>query len=272
MAGLLTCLKHMMFARQADTAGLSRSCRTQSGLRAMSRGGSRNLAIVVAGVMAILTGESGRAGEPVMALTGLNSAFVQTFDSFEGTFGSLPTGFSVSKDGGNVMGEGDGDFRGISRGNVTAGGCYAWAVGETNRALGYQPTADEFTPGFFQLAISNATDRPVRYVAVSYIVVWQNNADRSSSLELFFSSDGAALEPVSGSLFVTPGPKAECSKWSSREFEFTICLECPLRPGGIIRLRWLGDDSGGSGSRDEYGLDRVAIRAKASLGTVFCVF
>ncbi len=210
--------------------------------------------------------------EVVMPLLEVNTAIVEKFDDFEGTAHSLPPGFAVSKDGIGIMSAGDEDFRGISPGNVTAGGCYAWRIGDGDRALGYQPTSDEFTPGFFQLTISNATGRLLRHVEVSYVIVWQNNADRASCLELCFSTDGIYFETLAGSRFVTPGPKEACAGWSRRHFDFLITLPDALKPGSIFRLRWRGDDAGGSGSRDEYGIDELSIKAKAALGTVFRVF
>src|SRR5210317_1374970 len=59
----------------------------------------------------------------------------EDFNSFQGTFESLPEGISVSKDGTNPMTEEDIDFRGVDDGNLSTGGCYAWEIEPGDHAL-----------------------------------------------------------------------------------------------------------------------------------------
>jgi hypothetical protein len=209
------------------------------------------------------------AGDVVLLKMGV--AAEEGFDLFRGTFATLPAGFSVSKDGSTFMSYGDDDFRGVSPGNVTPGGAYAWTVGRDDQALGYQPTAEEFTPGCFLASVSNATGSEIHSLLVSYEVVFLNNADRSSSLDLEFSLDGKAFARIPDASFTTPAQRESTSFWRSSLRSVTIVFRPHLLPGSRVWLRWQGDDVGGSGSRDEYGINRLRITPREPEGTVLSI-
>jgi hypothetical protein len=202
-----------------------------------------------------------------MVCPALDRPVRETFDGFLGAFDTLPAGFGVAKVSAGEMSAEDEDFRGESRGSVTAGGCYAWLIEAGNHALGYQPTADEFTPGYFRLCVSNGTGQVAHRLSVAYTVVYLNNADRSSSLELWVSRDGENYVPVGGTPWCTPAGREEQYSWVRRSVRVVIPLDPPLGAGRLW-LRWCGDDAGGTGSRDEYGLDEVRVTLHPPAGTV----
>jgi len=209
---------------------------------------------------------STRAGDLVLAR--VEGAVRESFDSFRGTFATLPPGFSVSKTAKGLMPADDEDFRGTNAGWVTAGGCYAWSLGGGNYALGYQPTEDEFTPGFFVAVASNATGVALRSLSVDYSVVFLNNADRASALDFEFSLDGSNFTRVADMTFSTPAKREERATWKTASRSLQIRFQSYLEPGARIWLRWYGYDAGGSGSRDEYGIDNLRLFPRVADGTV----
>ena len=192
----------------------------------------------------------------------------EDFDSFEGTYASLPDGLSVSKDGTNSMMEGDSDFRGINDGNLSTGGCYAWQPAVSNLALGYQPTTTEFTPGYFQAAFSNSSTRIFRFLKIEYDFVWLNNENRASKLQLEIHYESGSTSTVSAVTRTTEEAEDPRAAWSRSKVACSVVLNPVMPPGTTFKLRWYGDDSSGSGARDEYGIDNIYVIGIQNRGTV----
>jgi hypothetical protein len=203
-----------------------------------------------------------------LVLTRLDFVHEENFDEFRGTFDSLPTGFAVSKNAKSLMGEGEQDFRRISAGNVSAGGCYAWDTSCGDYALGYQPTEDEFTPGYFLVVASNATGAAIRNLSVGYDVVFLNNADRSSGLDVELSLNGTNFSRIAEASFVSPQKRGERVSWGKSTRSLQVRFARLVLPGEKIWIRWWGEDKGGGGSRDEYGIDHIRITPRGPDGTV----
>lgn len=182
-----------------------------------------------------------------------------SFDAFEGTFETVPPGFAISKDGETVMGAMDDDFRGIRTNSVTTGGCYAWDLGNNDIALGCQPTESDFTPGFFMLSISNAAGITVSEITISQEIVCRNNADRSSSMTLVFSPDTTNHYQLHEFDFISPTNTDQSATWCTSNYYSNFRLDPRFTPGATMILKWQVDDFGGSGSRDEYGLNNLRI-------------
>jgi hypothetical protein len=212
----------------------------------------------------------GWANGSEFVVTRSNVLFVEDFNGFRGILATLPAGFSVSLDGTNVLGTTN-DFHGVHPGGVTAGGCYAWNTGSNDHALGYQPTSDEFTPGFFMAVISNATGKTVSEISVSYEVVCLNNADRASTLDLEMGMDGIFFKKVTGMSFASPLVQDKPAAWMRSVFSCRLRFASPLGAGQCVWLRWKGDDAGGSSSRDEYGIDNLRIILYYPVGTVITI-
>ena len=206
------------------------------------------------------------AGE--LVLTHLDVGAAEDFDAFQGSFSTLPAGWAVSKDAACVMLEGDPDFRGCSTGGVVTGGCYAWQVGPGNYALGCQPTEDKFTPGLFAVVASNATGAAVRHLSVGYDILFLNNADRESRLDLEVSDDGTNFNRIAETSFVTPAAREGSAPWRTCARATRVRIARLVAPGERIWIRWHSADAGGSGARDEYGIDRVLVTPHGPDGLV----
>ncbi|MBI2966697.1 MAG: PKD domain-containing protein [Bacteroidetes bacterium] len=158
-----------------------------------------------------------------------------------------------------------GDFaRGISTGSVNTGGIYAFDVGGGNAIFGVQPTDNDFTPGSVTLKIQNNTGVPVTDFEIEYAIWCYNDQNRSNSLNFSWSSDNITYSLVPPLNFATPQPLDSPASWVST-YMATLITGLNLANGSYFYLRWSGNDAGGSGSRDEYGVDNIKIIAGAPL-------
>jgi len=196
---------------------------------------------------------------------------VETFNGFRGTYETLPAGFSVSLDSTNLLAATNNDFHGVHAGGVTAGGCYAWNLGNGDYALGYQPTESEYTPGFFLAVVSNATKAAVHELDISYDIVCLNNADRSSSLDFEISYDCKLFSRHAVMAFVSVQAHDDAGSWVRVSRSCHIVFPNPVAAGGCIWLRWYGDDAGGTSSRDEFGIDNLKIILHRKAGMVISI-
>jgi len=195
----------------------------------------------------------------------------QDFQSFRGTWQTLPAGFSVSLDATSTMGATNSDFLGVHPGGTRTGGCYAWLLPQTNYVIGCQATADKFTPGFFQAAISNASGEIIETMTVEYLAWYLNDVERASSLKLETRREGGAFHEVASCNFVTPASPVLPARWENVARTGVVTFRPPLMPGEVFDMRWTCDDAGGSGSRDEIGIDDVCITLCAPRGTVVSI-
>ncbi len=165
-----------------------------------------------------------------------------------------------------VRGESDAvtDFtKGVSAGDITSGGIYAFETGSGNTALGVQPTGSDFSPGTITLKIDNASSESQDRWNVSFDIFTLNNAARSNSLVFEYSTDGeATYNPVGVPAFETPEAADAMPTWQSSNHSHMINLINPVASGSSIFFRWTSDDVSGSGSRDEIAIDNVIVTSE----------
>ena len=196
------------------------------------------------------------------------SGWKESFNAFCGTHASLPAGIVVSKDGLSGMAPDDADFRGVSNGGVTTGGCYAWETAAGNRSIGCQPTTDKFTPGWIQASFSNSSHRAYRFLKIQFDAVCLNNENRSSTLNLELRLSSGRVVPVAAAAFQSDEAAGLSASWTRTQRTCCIAIPEPIQNGQSFSLRWIVDDKGGSGSRDEYGIDNIEVKGLYSVGTV----
>jgi len=194
----------------------------------------------------------------------------ENFQQFRGTYQTVPAGFYVSWDGINISSNSV-DFMGVHAGGARTGGCYAWLINQTNYTMGCQPTADKFTPGYFELRIVNKTGHPMEGVVVEYIIWHLNDADRSGKIKLMKSQKENLFEEIEGSEFITPVEAAQPAVWQNEKRTLKIKFRSPLQNNDKLYLRWIIDDAEGSGSRDEIGLDNVLLKFIPHAGFVISI-
>lgn len=200
------------------------------------------------------------------------AAYDEDFEGFGGSgFAPVPAAGQLDSDvwivGGlsdGIMAFGDtrtaGDFaRGLSTGGVGTGGVFAFDTG-LNRVLGIQPGTDDFTPGAIRLRLVNASAATQTTLNIAYKIWYRNDQDRASYLHLAYSLDCTTFVPVPAVDFATPALRDSTPAWQSTARGITL-TGLSIAGGAALCLEWSGDDAGGTGSRDEYGIDDVSVSA-----------
>jgi|GEM_PF-2899024 len=154
-----------------------------------------------------------------------------------------------------------GDFE---RGSVTAavgtGGVYALNDGGNRRFL-IQPAASDWAPGTLTLRIQNNTGSPLRQIDIAYDLFVRDDQDRANSFNFSYSTDDASYTQVSSMDYTSPGTATNTFflvGGSSPSRRIRIAgLDIPN--GGFFYVRWSGNDVSGTGARDEFALDNIAV-------------
>lgn len=195
-------------------------------------------------------------------------------------FQSIPTVGRLDSDAWAVTGFSDGalayggtrttantDYtRGSTGIDVSSGGFYAFTGAPqsvTNPSLMIQPGGSDFAPGTLTLRIRNNGVNVMTELAVSYNLFVRNDEGRSNSFNFSYSSDNSTYTQVS-ILDYTSTIAADAFGWvqvGTSPSRATTITGLAIAPGDYFYIRWSGADVGGSGSRDEFGLDDISCAA-----------
>lgn len=175
---------------------------------------------------------------------------------FNGGSGTMDYGDSRASGGDFGQGTNDG-------GGVTTSGVYAFdfTAPYSNRCLGVQPTASDFTEGFFEFRVGAGG---LNDFYVAYDLLALNNEGRSSDIRVYYgvsTGSGATAPSYPGDF------SAALSTWTTTEAadgtvetslqNHTFSIAVPA--GENLHIRFVSDDVGGSGDRDELGIDNVLL-------------
>ena len=172
-----------------------------------------------------------------------------------------------------------GDFgRGVINGaaDPTTAGVYSPSA---NAALVLQPTGAELdSNGYIEAHIVNTSGAAANPPTLDFDWTYRNSGGRGADLQLSYSTDGATFTAVPGANFATPAAAASpVPAVFSTQHEHVDLTGVNLAAGGDLYLRWTELDSsagGGSGNRDEVGIDNVLLTAAPSgpvNGTAFSI-
>jgi hypothetical protein len=237
------------------------------------------------GIILLLVAVTG-ARAPVLADTPAYTP--EGFDAFTGAgFDPNPAAGQLDSDTWAVYGASDGDVafggscssgdcaRGIDDNGTSTGGVYAFdVISDTAAAdyiLGVQPIEADFTPGAIYLRLQNTTGSTINDVWVQYEAWYNNNENRASSFSFGIAKCGdgdcenASYTLVASHSFTTTLAE-DTNGWTLHGGAAKTHTVSGLDVGNneYICLRWTTDDAGGSGSRDELGIDDVEVRASDS--------
>jgi hypothetical protein len=154
-----------------------------------------------------------------------------------------------------------GDFaRGTTTGAVTTGGVYALNDGGNRRFL-IQPAASDWAPGTLTLRIQNNMGSPLRQIDIAYDLFVRDDQPRANSFNFSYSTDNASYTQVSSMDYTSPGTATNTfflvgGSSPSRRIRISG-LDIPN--GGYFYVRWSGNDVSGTGARDEFALDNIAV-------------
>ncbi|RMG85769.1 MAG: hypothetical protein D6714_05375, partial [Bacteroidetes bacterium] len=152
-----------------------------------------------------------------------------------------------------------GDFaRGSTAGGVSTGGIYAYDDGAGNQALWIQPTGSDFTPGDITLQLQNTTGAAITDMDVSYDILYLNDQNRANDLNFSYSTDGTNFTALPAFNFQTPENADPTPVVLSENRSGTIS-GLNIANNAYFWIRWTGADATGSGARDEYGIDNIAV-------------
>ena len=160
-----------------------------------------------------------------------------------------------------------GDYaRGAVNTAQTTGGIYAFTGSpgsSTNPSLMIQPGGSDWAPGTLTLRIVNNGTTNIIGLAVQYDIFIRNDQARSNSFNFSWSIDNVNYTSVAA-LDYTSIASADALGWvlvGSSPSRSTTLSSLNIAPGSYIYIRWSGSDVGGTGSRDEFGLDNISMNA-----------
>jgi hypothetical protein len=164
-----------------------------------------------------------------------------------------------------------GDYaRGTPSVAVTTGGMYAFTGAPAtvaNPMLLIQPGGGDFAPGTITLRIKNKGNTNITQLDISYNLYVRNDQLRSNSFNFSYSGDNTTYTPVAAldytsvaasdalGLVLVPGSGGGAPSRT------TTITGLNIAPGAFYYIRWSSADAGGSGSRDEFGLDDISVGA-----------
>jgi len=159
-------------------------------------------------------------------------------------------GFSDNyQDGGENT---SGDFaRGITDGGESQGGIYS-----RSGSIWIQPTGGDFTPGNLTFKVCNTTGATMEDVEIAYDLTVLNDEPRSNFFNFSYSLNNVSFTAVPALNYTSPSTDDGLTTMLQRS---TLLEAVNLAPGACLYLRWQGDDVGGSGARDEFGLDNIKV-------------
>ncbi|TWU32156.1 hypothetical protein [Novipirellula artificiosorum] len=114
------------------------------------------------------------------------------------------------------------------------------------------------------------TGSPLLFLNVMAEAMIFNDADRSS--QWFFQGSFDDINYDTFDVLTSPALADTSPTWKSETVGGLIPLGTGLPDNGVFYIRVLGDDAGGTGSRDEFALNNLSITAvpEPSSFFVFC--
>ena len=205
-------------------------------------------------------------------VTGVNAG------SFNGAgFTGTPAAGQLDADGWATSGFSDGSknfgtsntlgdhARGASGGGVSSGGLYSFDTGGGNNAIGIQPTGSDWTSGTITLKISNNSTAVINDMVIDYKLYVRNDQGRANTFNFSYSFNNSSFIDATSGNYTSP-QAASGAAWVINNRTITLS-SLGLNPGEDFYIRWSGSDAGGSGSRDEFALDDIAIMAAGNANT-----
>lgn len=145
---------------------------------------------------------------------------------------------------------------------ITTGGFYSFGGGSiTGRALGIQPTVPDFTPGTLTMRVKNNTGLNLTSFDLAYKLHIRNDGGFANSFNCAWSADDVTYTNVP-SLAHTSVQAAGAAVFVANNKSATL-TGFIIAPGGFFYIRWTSDDVSGSGTRDEFALDDIAVTGYA---------
>jgi hypothetical protein len=161
--------------------------------------------------------------------------------------------------------------RGTSAVTVSTTGVYSLTHSTIgSRSLGFQPDGVDFTPGTVTLRAVNNTGTTVTSIDVSYDLFVRNDQSRSTTFNAAFSVDDVSYSSLP-SLNYTSTEAAEFNLGFILNQRSTTITGLSIPNGQSFYFRWLTDDFSGTGGRDEFALDNIALTPVPEPATILAL-
>jgi hypothetical protein len=151
--------------------------------------------------------------------------------------------------------------RGTVSASQTTGGLYAYN-NSGNIIFYMQIGSGDFEPGAMTLKVQNNSGTTMNKFVVAYDLYNRNDQARSNTFNLSTSTDDATYTAYSAADFASPAASDALNLvlvgGSSPSRTATI-TGVSVPNGGFFYVRWSSAANGGSGSRDEFGLDNISV-------------
>jgi hypothetical protein len=159
-----------------------------------------------------------------------------------------------------------GDYaRGTSTTAQTTGGVYAYTGvpgSAANPSMMFQPGGSDFDPGTVTLRLQNNGTTIISQLALSYDLFVRNDQARSNSFNFSWSTDNNTYTDVVGLDYASIAA-SDALGWvqvGTSPSRLTNITGITFTPGSSFYLRWTSTSTG-AGSRDEVGIDNIAVVA-----------
>ena len=221
---------------------------------------------VTDGVVATTLGTSIFFREDFQGFTGAGFAPAPTagqLDSTRWIVGGLSDGADLGY--GDTAATADTDWtRGTSNGaGIVTGGVYAFdfTAPATNRILGAQASVSDFDPGFFEYRVLNDTGAPLSDFYSSFELSALNKEDRAEDIDVYYAVSSGGTPPTfpadytNFASFTSTAIADDAVETSLLDITFSATVPA----FELIHIRFVIDDTGGTGFRDAVGIDNVIL-------------
>jgi hypothetical protein len=205
------------------------------------------------------------------AVISFGGSYSQNFDSFLGTSGTVPSGFTTT---------GTQTYKGLDDGGDGNGGYWSFGVNSaSDRAFGMIETSSSVTGLGLIVALNNNTGSAINKFTLSYVLEeWRDGnggSDRQNGFALRYSTDGTTFSsalrtdaaPLNNNLGKLNGNSA-ANRAVISSFDYMPAVA--VQPGDTIYFEWqFVTVSGNTGARDGIGLDDFTITAVPEPATWF---
>ena len=174
------------------------------------------------------------------------------------------TGFSDGSKNFGINNTSGDHARGSNNGGVSTGGVYGFDVGGGNRALAFQATGGDWTPGTITLKLINNSASTITEMNIDYNIYVRNDQNRSNTFNLSISYNDSSYSGITSSNYASPQASSG-TNWIITPRNIVLS-SLDIAPGEDFYIRWAGSDAGGSGSRDEFALDDIVIGVGGATG------
>lgn len=154
-----------------------------------------------------------------------------------------------------------------SNGGVGAGGVYAFSNnGGSNRFLGFQPSGSVAVPGGIIVRAQNNTGNTITGFTVSYKGYYFNDQSNGHTVTGYYSTDGSTWTSLSSSFNFSSPITAGAASWAAVSGLTASITGLSISNAGYMYIKWVFDQTS-SGTRDEIGIDDIAITATTTACT-----